>query len=409
MINKILDSKIFYIIISILIAVVMWLYVTDDSDDSRVRLTLPVTFVGQETLESQGLMVKDSDEDLTLTFTGRRSVVQQLDKSNVKLQADVSKLTAGTQTIKCTVVYPTNVQSSSVTVDQSTLNIDVTVVKMTTKTVEVKAIFSGSVAEDYWAGVGMITCSPETIEVSGEAQFLELVDHAEVTIDTQNITTNVSENLPITLVDAEGNLVESDSFRLSQDTALVTMPVGYIREIPLTVEFINGGGATNANVTYEIEPKSITLAGDKDLLDPYVSIALDPIDLSQVVTTATFERTIPISSELTNLSNVTTATVTVTVSGLSTRTMDVDASRIQFDNIPAGCTPEALNQSVSILLRGTQDSLDLVMENNIRIVADLENLTATAGRYTVDAKVYVDGFDDVGAVGEYTIYVKLTR
>ena len=189
----------------------------------------------------------------------------------------------------------------------------------------------------------------------------------------------------------------------------MTMPVGYIKEIPLTVELISGGGATDANARYEIEPKSVILAGDKALLDAYNTITLDPIDLSQVVSTATFERKIPISSELTNLSNVTAATVTVTVSGLATRTISVGADRIEFINGPEGYNVTAVNQSVSVLLRGVQESLDLVMENNIRIVANLENVSASAGTYKVSAAVYVDGFDDVGAVGEYKLIVSVKR
>ncbi len=409
MINKILDSKLFYIIVAVLASVLFWLYVTDESDDSTLRLNLPITFVGEESLQSRGLMMdKTGNEMLTVTFEGRRSVLNQLDTTNVKLQADVSSITSvGTQAIRCTPVYPSTVQSSSVSVDRSTLNIDVKVVRMTTKTVPVQGLFTGSLAENYWSDE--ITCSPNSIEISGEAELLEQVDHAVATIQRTDLTTSISENIAVTLVDKEDNVINSSSIQFSQETVLVTMPVGYIKEIPLTVELISGGGATDANARYEIEPKSVILAGDKALLDAYNTITLDPIDLSQVVSTATFERKIPISSELTNLSNVTAATVTVTVSGLATRTISVGADRIEFINGPEGYNVTAVNQSVSVLLRGVQESLDLVMENNIRIVANLENVSASAGTYKVSAAVYVDGFDDVGAVGEYKLIVSVKR
>ena len=91
MINKILDSKLFYMILALLAAVILWLYVTDESDDSRLSLTLPITYVGEESLQARGLMLdKTGNETIYLTFQGRRSVIMQLSAANVRVQADVS-------------------------------------------------------------------------------------------------------------------------------------------------------------------------------------------------------------------------------------------------------------------------------------------------------------------------------
>lgn len=408
MINKILDSKLFYMILALLAAVILWLYVTDESDDSRLPLTLPITFVGEESLQARGLMLdKTGNETLNLTFQGRRSVIMQLSAANVRLQADVSGIVStGVQAIRCTVAYPSSIPNNSVSVDQISLDIDVKVVRMTTKTVEIKGIFSGSLAEGYWADE--VICSPSMLEISGEAELLERVDHAEIIIDRKDVSASISENMSPTLVDREGNVIDGANIQLGQETVLVTMLAGYIREIPLNVEFISGGGATGDNATFEIEPKSVILAGDKAQLDAYNSITLDPIDLSQVVSTTAFERNIPISSDLINLSGVSTATVSVTVSGLATRTMVVNAD-IQYINKPEDCTVEAVSQSVPIRIRGPEASLDLVMESNIRVVANLEDISASAGTYRVPVTVYVDGFDDVGAVGEHTIIVSVRR
>ncbi len=409
MINKILDSKLFYMILALLAAVILWLYVTDESDDSRLSLTLPITYVGEESLQARGLMLdKTGNETIYLTFQGRRSVIMQLSAANVRVQADVSGIVStGVQAIRCSVVYPSSIPNNSVSVEQISLDIDLKVVRMTTKTVEVKGIFSGSLAEGYWADE--VLCSPNVIEISGEAELLERVDHAEVVIDRKDVSASINENMTPTLVDKEGSVIDSTNIQLGQETVLVTMLAGYIREIPLNVEFISGGGATSSNATFEIEPKSVILAGDKAQLDAYNSITLDPIDLSQVVSTAAFERNIPISSDLINLSGLTTATVSVTVNGLDTRTMTVSSDGIQYINKPEDCTVEAVSQSVPIRIRGPEASLDLVMESNIRVVANLEDISASAGTYRVPVTVYVDGFDDVGAVGEHTIIVSVRR
>ena len=39
---------------------------------------------------------------------------------------------------------------------------------------------------------------------------------------------------------------------------------------------------------------------------------------------------------------------------------------------------------------------------------DLTNYTATSGTVAVPAKIYVDGFSNAGAVGEYVVNVRFT-
>ena len=60
-------------------------------------------------------------------------------------------------------------------------------------------------------------------------------------------------------------------------------------------------------------------------------------------------------------------------------------------------------------LRGTRAELDKISARNIRIVADLGDLSAAAGTYTAKAKVYVDGVENAGAIGTYQIGYRLKK
>ena len=48
-------------------------------------------------------------------------------------------------------------------------------------------------------------------------------------------------------------------------------------------------------------------------------------------------------------------------------------------------------------------------EYNVRIVADLSNVNAASGTYTVPAAVYVDDVQNVGAIGEYQVMVRIRK
>ena len=103
-----------YIMISILVAVVFWLYVDNTGANQRdVRLyNVPVTFVGAEDdLAERGLMLTaGEDTKIDLRLQGRRQVDAQLNKNNVKIQVDVSNLmSTGTHTLSYSILYPNSI------------------------------------------------------------------------------------------------------------------------------------------------------------------------------------------------------------------------------------------------------------------------------------------------------------
>lgn len=74
--------------------------------------------------------------------------------------------------------------------------------------------------------------------------------------------------------------------------------------------------ATEENCVVDIEPKSIQVAGDTDVLGKLNQIVVATIDLSGFATSYEKTVTIPLENDLRNLSGVTEATVRVSVRGL---------------------------------------------------------------------------------------------
>ena len=150
------------------------------------------------------------------------------------------------------------------------------------------------------------------------------------------------------------------------------------------------------------------MSGGAEDLAGLTSISLGEIDLSKVFgTRQVFQMPIDLDPSLTNVSGITEATVTVTIHGLTTRILQV--SNISFINRPDGYQAEAVTQSCSIQIRGSQEAVEAVTASQIRVVADLSEMELSTGSQTIPVRVYLDGSSDVGVVGEYNIVVSLTR
>ena len=99
-------------------------------------------------------------------------------------------------------------------------------------------------------------------------------------------------------------------------------------------------------------------------------------------------------------------TVTVTVNGLATRSLDVD--NISLINKPAGYTVTSATQSRTVFIRGKEEDLANIDASQLRIVADVSGYTSE-GTYSVMAKVYLDTSSTVGVIGEYSISINVSR
>ena len=171
-------------------------------------------------------------------------------------------------------------------------------------------------------------------------------------------------------------------------------------EVPLSVEYVYGGGITEDNferyVTVDIQPATIQVSGDEADVS-YLegkTITVGKIDLSQVVQEEqVFVFPIELSTELSNDSGITQATVTVTIKGLETKT--VETSNIDIINTPDGFTADAVTQSLQVKVRGPADALETVEGYQIRVV---EGQNLRQAQFPFTPKIYLDGDSRCGVI-----------
>jgi len=402
-------SKWIFILISIILAFSFWLFVqTEDTNDrDKTVNNIPVILSRESVLEDQNLMVTDiSSERVSLSWHGPFSVVRLLDSTNVSVSVDVSRITEpGTYELTYDVNYPSTVAYSSISLQSSNPeSISVTVSRISSRDIEIQPFLRGGVAEGYQAGE--FTVFPESVYITGTESEVNKIRAVYVILEQEELSESFAGDLPLILVDENGNELSSEGLRLSTETAYVTLPVVVIREIELAVDFIPGGGATSKNVTSRIDPPTITVSGSKKDVEYLSSISLGSIDLSQVMGSKVTEFPIYMPDGVENISGFATATVRVTVRGLSTKEFEVD--NIQTINVPEGYTATLSTLVRTVVVRGPEEALSRVYASQISMVADLSGYTAT-GSCSVPARVILTGSDEVGVIGEYTVVVNLSR
>jgi len=414
-IKKLYNSRAFWVIISLICSVIMWVYVAsvETEEFKQTFRGVRVQLVGETLLrDSKNLVITDMDTStVTVEVVGPRRIVGSLDSDNIYAQIDVSKLSRAAYTSQqYSVIFPDGTETGSLSVTRKTPEtINFMVSSQTTKSVQVRGSFDGSIAEGFIAE--SVVFDPATITLSGPEAYLRNVDYAWVSFGKENVDSTYEVETGYTLMTADNIPASTTGISFSTDVVTATLPLLTVKDVSLGVNLIEGGGATAENTKVTIEPDTVSLAGDSKLLAGINKINLASIDLTDFTTSFSDTYVIPIDNELRNITGATEAKVTVEIVGLETK--NVKVTNISCINVTEGYTAEILTRSLDVTLRGSPESIAVLKDENIRAVADLTDMNESVGTYMPRVRIYVDGYTDVGAIKtggtDYSIYVQIEK
>lgn len=397
------NSPVFWIILSLLIALFMWTYVaSQDTEEFKKTFTgVRVQLVGEDILRNSRNMVitNVSTPTVNIEVVGPRRIVSALDEDDLIAQIDVSKLTMAavtTQTYK--IIFPDGTDTSSLsTLSRTPETVVFTVSELIDKQIPVRGSFEGNSLDGYVAEAPVFT--PSTITVSGPEIYLKNVKYAWLTFGAgEEVDHTITRTVPFVLRD--NNDEDYYNEMISCDTNEIEARLTIIRQkvVPLEVSIEYASGATPENTRVTIEPASVALSGDSELLDALNQIVLATIDTKDFTTSFTETYLIRIDEGLINQSGVTEAKVTVELTDLVSDKFII--RNIAYTNLTDGYEAEIITTAITVTLRGPEEQLLALKAENIRAVIDLEDYLNSTGTFNITPKIYVDGFPDVGEVGD---------
>lgn len=408
------DNHFVWALLSLIAALFIWVYYTSNyaEEQERVFYGVEVVYTGADAMrDSLSLIISEADTTtVNVTLRGSRRDLQRLSSESLRAVVNLSTVTReGFRTMGYSLSYPTNVNSAGITVvRQSPSTVGLQVSKLSTKVVDVSGSFAGSAAEGYVVDASEMTFDPASVTVTGPEEELEQIATARVTVARDEVRSSFNAAANYVFLNADGEELELSDVQADIDTVSVTVPISAIKEIGVDVTLLYGGSAQENNVKKDVQPKTITVAGDAAILDGLNSVSVATIDLSDFETFPTTDYSIILPNGVECLSGETTATVSISFIGLSTSYFNV--SNLSCANVPDHFDATIMEQTSVVNVRAPADILNQVSANNIRVVADLTDVTAVPGTaitVRAPAAVYIDGFDNAGAVGDYTLFVRL--
>lgn len=402
-------SKVVRIVISILVAIAMWLYVDLERAPERTMTIrdIPVEFSGENTtLADKNLMLLSGyDTTIDLKIRGPKRELVKMNRDNVRVIASTSSIdSVGAHQLDWTVSFPDGVVRTNVSVEKASLSqITVTVGELYTKEVPVECHVVGEVAEGYFTGD--VVLDPEVLTLRAQRDDLLNVSCAKLTVDISGATRSVVQTVDVQLYDYDGKPVENSNIRTNTSLIQAKVPVLTTREVELAVEFSGVPGAAMNSIKCDITPKTVRLNGEADVLDSIDKLVLatlhvDDLELHQQ---NSYVVTPPDGTWLVNGNEV--ATADITLEGIEEKSLT--ATSIEFDKLPSGLYAIAPDGGLTVRLWGLSEEIEAVTAENLRVIADMSAVTGQ-GTVTVPVTVTISGFNDVTVRGTYELTVTVT-
>ena len=265
-------------VLSVAIALILWFIVGNINDPVKTKAfsDIPVKIINEDVLESINKVYEITEGDtVTVAVRGKKSIVENLRSSDFTAVADLSKLS-----IVNAVPIDISVSKHSDQLEVSLGRVNTMKVKIEdrkTAMIPVTVETSGEVADGF--AIGSKTASPNLIEVSGSETSINRLKEVKVKVDVDGVGQNISTRQKFDFYDKNGDRVESGNISCDTKKIDVYIELWRTKEISLRINTEGKVKSGYGLLTFEYEPKTVTVAGAEGKTDDLNELVLDPVDI----------------------------------------------------------------------------------------------------------------------------------
>lgn len=403
-----MKNKLAVALVSIVFAFLLWTYVITviSPESQETYYNIPVIFEGEALLEDRNLMVVSGlEQSITMTVSGNRSDLNNMKSSDITIKVDLSKVSdVGDLQLSYDYSFPGNIASNAIEVLDRPDHISVAVERRLTKELDINVVFEDKVKDGFIANKDTMELSQSRVTVSGPESVVSQIHEARIVVNLKERSESFSEEYRYQLCDAEGNPVDSAKVVTNAGEITLRMSIFRIKEVPLVLTIVAGGGATEQTCKYTIDPQTIQVAGGEAVLEGLDEINLGTINLAEITanTEMTFDIVLP--ANVTNLTGVTVAKVNLQFPLLSKKTFTV--TNFVALNVPQDLEAEILTRQMEITVRGYYSLVGKMSSSDITVYVDFAG--EQIGSFTTTAQIVMTSeFSEVGAIGDYSVSATL--
>ncbi|MDF2485484.1 MAG: hypothetical protein K0R46_1652 [Herbinix sp.] len=392
-------------ILSIILAVILWLVITnvDDPITPASFTNIPVKILNADAIDAINTydMVYEILEGATIDFTvaARRSIADNLAVTDFEVTADFAKLSdvnAVTIDIKCP-RYGNDVTVTDGLYQVMKINLE----ELVNKNFKVTVVSKGEPAEGYF--VGEKTAST-IITVTGPKSKIDRIKEIVAEVNVAGVSGFFSSYEKLKALDEEGEEITSN-LSFSQGYVSININVYKKKEIDIKIKTVGSPAEGYVITNVDYEPKSIEVAGDDDILKGITELVIEE-DISGVKEYVPKEINLQeqLGEGLFLVGDDQMAVLNITVEKAETKEITIWPGDIEVRNMPTDMELAFVTTTPIILkVVGPADELKELNRNAIKPFIDLNDYTY--GTYAVAIQIETGIYSDLTESPNVSVYL----
>ncbi|AIE77788.1 YbbR [Bacillus cereus] len=351
--DKLMENHWFLKGISLLLACMLFMSATLTEKNTTSGI-LPFANDAKETLTNYAINVKYDEEKYIVSGIPAEGVKVKLEgpkaavatakaKKQFDIPVDLRDSEKGTYEVSLkTNGLPDDVKG---TVQPSTIKI--TLHEKARKYVHVDLKLSNEDQMAAGATLEKSNIKPDAVEVVGTKEEIESISSAKAYIDLKGVNKTVTKTAEVTLYNKEGKRlnVRTSPSKISVTLNVATQATANNTEKTVPIAYTKKGSLPEglAVTNISVEPREVTIAGPKDILDNIQSIEGVEVDLSQLTESTTFDTSVLLPKGVTS-AKPNQVKVSVGVQKTKqTKTRTIDGISIQKNGLSKDVTAQLLS------------------------------------------------------------------
>lgn len=265
-------------VLSILIAVILWLVVVNyDNPEITRTFNIPVTVTNDRILEERGKVyeVVGQSNTATIYVKGKRRYLDNLTGSDFIATADLSQIVDLNEDGNEKWV-PINVSArryeKELAITQKSVNMRITLEDLSTEQFYISCDTPGTPAEGY--AIGEVEVSPNLIKISGPQSVVSRISRVAAVVNVDGLTEDITDSVVPVLYDEDGKALESSQLRMNQDKVYVDIQILGTKTVPVRCETSGVPADGYEFVGLEFAPETIRIKGAPSLLNNVQEIVI---------------------------------------------------------------------------------------------------------------------------------------
>lgn len=362
-------------VLSIIAAIVMWLYVMNEQNPQMTTVVRDVPVKLQNLDESKFALKEDSTQfNVNVKVKGRRSLVADLKSDDINAEVNMRGRMEGDNLIRVDVTTPPNVEF----IDVSPREVMVTLDGIIEEQMPIVVDVAGIPAQGFAADKPMT--KPQAVVVKGPRSMVNAVKKVSTRIDVSDKNSTVVSTLPIRVLDGQDKEQKGITFR--PDVVEVTVPIVPVRNIQVLPNIVGNPPEGFIIRDVRIDPPSITLTGSEDILKALQSVNTEPINIEGRTSTLSTEINLILPKGVTTFDeDIQSARVTVEIEKLATTTVKTTSNEIEIVDIPSDLKAELEYREITLTVNGPESIIDKANKNMVRLSVNIADFIE--GEYSV--------------------------